>query len=72
MLVKFCVRKSFIRNNPDPDYYKCSCYDIGFDVHGSFSLAAGSGFGKNVIIFGADMNSSVHVDNNKKRYLNSW
>ena len=26
---------------------------------------------KNVIIFEADMSSSVHIDN-KKRYLNSW
>ena len=46
--------------------------DIGFDLHRNFLLFAGSGFGKNVIIFVADMNSSVHVDNNKKRYLNSW
>ena len=52
----FALGNPLIRNNPDPDYYKCSCYDIGFDVHGSFSLSAGSGFGKNVIIFGSDMN----------------
>ena len=26
----------------------------------------GSGFGKNVIIFGADMSSSVDIDNKKK------
>ena len=36
-----------------------------------FSLSDGSGFTKNVIIFGADMNSSVHVDN-KKKYFDSW
>ena len=31
----------------------------------TFSFPTG-GFGKNVIIFGADMSSSVHVDNKKK------
>ena len=31
-----------------------------------FSLSDGSGFGKNVIIFGADMTLSAHVDNRKK------
>ena len=39
-------------------------------VQGMF-LLSNSGFGKNVIIIGADMRSSVHVDD-KKRYLNSW
>ena len=28
-------------------------------------------FGRNVIIFGADMNSSSHI-HNKKKYFNSW
>ena len=32
---------------------------MGFDSHGSFSLSDGSGFGKNVIIFGADVTSGV-------------
>ena len=36
-----------------------------FDACGSFSLSNGSGFGKNVIIFGADMSSPVHVCNKK-------
>ena len=40
-------------------------------IHGSFSLSDSSRFGKNVTIFGADMSSSVHVNNRKKRYLNS-
>ena len=31
-----------------------------------FSLSDDSGFGKNVIIFGADMTLSAHVDNRKK------
>ena len=35
-----------------------------FHVHETFSLSNG-GFGKNVIIFVADMSSSVHVVNKK-------
>ena len=34
-------------------------------------LSDGSGFGKNVIIIGTDMISSAHIDNRKKRYLDS-
>ena len=32
-------------------------------------MSNGSGFGKNVIIFGADTNFSVHVDNKKENIL---
>ena len=39
------------------DKYKYSDYGIGFDLHGSFSLVNGNEFGKNAIIFGADMSS---------------
>ena len=39
----------------DFDKYLCSWYGIGFDVYGSFLLSDGSGFGKNVMIFGAVM-----------------
>ena len=38
---------------------------IWFDRKSSFSFPSG-GFGQNVIIFGVDMSSSVHVDNKKK------
>ena len=55
--------------NPDPSKYKYSDYGIGFDASGSFSLSNGCGFRKNVIMFGADMSSSVHVDNMKKYTL---
>ena len=43
---------------------KCnySRYEIG--TFGTFSMPNG-GFDKNVIIFGVDMSSSVHVDNKK-------
>ena len=43
-------------------------YVIGFDRKGSFSFP-GSDFGQNVIIFGADMSSSVHADNKGKYIL---
>ena len=52
--------------NADIDKYKYSGYGIGFDIKGTFSVPT-SGFGKNVIIFGADMSSSVHVDKKKKK-----
>ena len=52
--------------NVDTDKYKYSRYGIGFDRKGKFSV--GTGFGRNCIIFGIDMSSSVHVDN-KKRYI---
>ena len=54
--------------NADIDHNKYSEYENGFDRHGSFSFA-GIGLGRNVIFFEVDMNSSVHVDNNKKVYF---
>ena len=41
---------------------------IGLDEKGSF-LDPGGGFGNNAIIFGIDMSSSVHVNNEKKNIL---
>ena len=54
--------------NADIDNYKYSGYGIGFDRRSSFSFPSG-GFGQNVLIFGADMSSSIHVDNKKKDIL---
>ena len=54
--------------NADIDKYRYSGYGIGFDRKGSFSFPGG-GFGQNVIIFGADMNSSPHIDNKGKDIL---
>ena len=54
--------------NADPDKYKYSCYGIGFDSCSEFLLPNGS-MGKNFIIFGADMSSSVHIDNKEKDIL---
>ena len=47
---------------------KNSDYSIRFDSRSEFSLTDGS-MGKNVIIFGADTSSSVHVDNKNKDIL---
>ena len=38
-----------------------SSYGTGFDRRGSFSFPGG-GFGQNIIIVGADMSSSIHID----------
>ena len=51
-----------LTKNSDFDKYRYSGYGIGFDKKGSFSFPGG-GFGQNVIVLGADMSSSVHVDN---------
>ena len=59
-----CVKSS--RNTADFDKCKHSGNGIGSDAHRSFSLSYGSEFGKNVIL-GADLSSSVQVDNRKKR-----
>ena len=51
----------------DIDQYKYSGYGIGFDRKGEFSF--GNGFGRNCIILGADMSSSVHANNKTKNIL---
>ena len=57
-----------LTKNADIEKYGYSGYGIGFDRRGSFSFPGG-GFGQNVIIFGVDMSSSIHIDNNKKNIL---
>ena len=57
-----------LTKNADIDKYEYSGYGIGFDRRSSF-LFPGDGFGQNVLIFGANMSSSTHVDNNKKDIL---
>ena len=47
----------------------CSWYGIRLDAHGIYLLSDGSGFGKKVITFGADMSSSAHIHNRKKDIL---
>ena len=59
----FALRSSLFANikltkNPDPDKYFSSSYVISLDIHGTFSLTHG-GLDKSVVIFGADMSSSM-------------
>ena len=55
-----------LTTNADIDKYGYSGYGIAFDRRSSFSFP-GSGFGQNVLIFGADMSSSAHNIENKKK-----
>ena len=57
-----------LTKNADIEKYGYSGYGIGFDRRSSFSFPSG-GFGQNVLIFGADMSSSAHIDNKKKDIL---
>ena len=57
-----------LTKNADINKYKYSQYGIGFDRGGSFSFPGGW-YGCNVIIFGVDMSSSVHVDNKGNNIL---
>ena len=54
------------KNITDFGKYKYFRYGIGYDARRGFTLSDGRGFGKYVIIFSADMSSSVHVDNKNK------
>ena len=51
-----------------PYKYKYISYDMGFDSRSEFLFTNGSN-GKNVISFGADMNSSLHIENKGKVIL---
>ena len=57
-----------LAKNADPDKYRYNGYGIGFDSISEFSFTDGS-IRRNVTIFGADMSSSVHVDNKEKNIL---
>ena len=57
-----------LTKNADLDKHKHTGYGIGFDSRSEFLFTDGS-YGKNVIIFGADMSSSVHVHNKGKDIL---
>ena len=50
-----------LTKNININKYGYSGYGIGFDRRSSFSFPGG-GFGQNIIIFGVDMSSSVHID----------
>ena len=54
--------------NADIDKCKYSGYGIGFDRQGEFSFGT-RGFGRNCIIFEADLSNSSHANNNKSNVL---
>ena len=57
-----------ITKNADPNKYFYSGYGIGFNSRSLFSIP-NFDWGKNVIIFGVDMCSSVHANNKNKDVL---
>ena len=57
-----------LTKNADFDKYKYFGYEIGLSGDGFYSRPSG-GTGKNVIIFGADMSSSVHTNNKGRNIL---
>ena len=57
-----------LTKNADPDKYSYSGYGIGFDTRGEYSLSDSS-MGKNAIILGFDISSSVHIHNKGKDML---
>lgn len=52
--------------NKNADFDKYLYYGTGLHAREWFSLSEGSEFGKNVIIFGTDMTSSVPIINKRK------
>ena len=56
-----------LTKNAQIDKYGYFAYGIGFDRETSFSI--GNQTGKNVIIFGVDMSSSIKIDNKEKDIL---
>ena len=57
-----------LTKNADIEKYQYSGYGIGFDRRSSFSFPNG-GFGQNVLVFDADMSTSIHVDIKKNDIL---
>ena len=57
-----------LTKNADIDKYKYSGYGIAFDKKSNFSLPNG-GNGQNVILFGVDMDSFIHIGNKAKGIL---
>ena len=58
-----------LTRNAGLDKYTYTSYGIGFDSRSEY-LFRDVSYGKNVIIFGADMSSFVYVDNKGKDILN--
>ena len=56
-----------LTKNAEIDRHKYSAYGIEFDRKEEFSF--GDGFGRNCIIFGANLSSSSHANNKKDNIL---
>ena len=57
-----------LTKNADIEKHGYSGYGIGFVRRSNYSVPGG-GFGQNIIIFGADLSFSAHIDNRKKDIL---
>ena len=57
-----------LTKNSDLNTYGYSGFNIGLDARSQFLWSDGS-WDQNVVIFGADISYSVHVDNKKKDIL---
>ena len=57
-----------LTKNVDIDQHKYVGYGIGFDRQGGF-LFVSNGFGRNVIILGADLTNSSHANNRENNIL---
>ena len=57
-----------LTKNTDIDKYHYSGYGSGFDRKGRFSFPGGT-FNQNVIVFGVNVSSFVHVNNKGKDIL---
>ena len=66
--VKLAKNADLDTKNADLDKHKYTVYSIGFDSCPEF-LFTDASYGKTVILFGADMSSSVHVGNKGKDTL---
>ena len=56
-----------LETNVNINKHKYSEYGIGFERRGTLLVPSGSG--RNIVIFGADMSSFVHIDNTGKDVL---
>ena len=61
LVTKVLFRADKLTKNADINNYSYLGYSIGFDAHRKPTFSDCSRLGKNVIIFGADMGSSVHA-----------
>ena len=69
LILSYCLFESVnITKNAYTDKYSYSGYGIGFDSRWIFSVR-NFDWGKNVVIFGLDMSSSVHINNKGKDIL---